>query len=464
MTSRRTSADGCLTVERIKSIKPSDTEIERNGVVRMPVGEFAQLCDRALLTLSKTVPDNALLRDALAYINHVGANHTMRGEPHPQQWLVDKLEAAVNAPRTEIAPPGILAAAEETISKGMSWIGGFICTGPEQEERKAGMVEECRATLASIRAIEACAPSSIADTKELESQRENLAILVRRLIIQVRHHDQDNGCAKAAMNYLCMKGLQGDPKRDVAALSHELPRSVVGAYNALSLAIATFYAKDERLLGYVTQLGEALKASPHNQLPINAAPQPAPAGEVDSGSRSADAAPSTEPRNEDRIAEDAIDLFLEYRDKHGHDEEAAKAAALNEFAEAASPEVRALEPTPSSIEPRVPDSEIAHMVKRLREPTFNTYVVVMGEAATMLEDMAASAPFAKRQTVKDHAIADKDVALYVHSLRAINTPWSHGCAELMKRIWQTSPSATPHRSSGVLPYSPMDTACIRPKP
>lgn len=36
---------------------------------------------------------SSLFRDALAYINHVGANHTMRGEPHPQQWLVDKLQA-----------------------------------------------------------------------------------------------------------------------------------------------------------------------------------------------------------------------------------------------------------------------------------------------------------------------------------------------------------------------------------
>jgi hypothetical protein len=54
-----------------------------------------------------------------------------------------------------------------------------------------------------------------------------------------------------------------------------------------------------------------------------------------------DAPPSSRGRTEDRIAEDAIDLFLEYRDKHGNDEDAAKAAALNEFAEARSPEVRA---------------------------------------------------------------------------------------------------------------------------
>lgn len=34
------------------------------------------------------------LDSALAYINHVGANHTMRGQPHPQQWLVENLESA----------------------------------------------------------------------------------------------------------------------------------------------------------------------------------------------------------------------------------------------------------------------------------------------------------------------------------------------------------------------------------
>lgn len=50
-------------------------------------------------------------------------------------------------------------------------------------------------------------------------------------------------------------------------------------------------------------------------------------------------------------AEAAIDLFLEYRDKHGHDEDAAKAAALNEFAEAESEEVRSAIAMPDS--PRV---------------------------------------------------------------------------------------------------------------
>src|SRR5690348_7469879 len=43
--------------------------------------------------------ENAALREAaepaLRYIQHVGANHTERGEPHPQRWIVDKLTAAL---------------------------------------------------------------------------------------------------------------------------------------------------------------------------------------------------------------------------------------------------------------------------------------------------------------------------------------------------------------------------------
>lgn len=31
---------------------------------------------------------------ALNYIRHVGANAVMRGQPHPQQWIVDGLELA----------------------------------------------------------------------------------------------------------------------------------------------------------------------------------------------------------------------------------------------------------------------------------------------------------------------------------------------------------------------------------
>ena|SRR3990167_774527 len=37
------------------------------------------------------------LESALRYIQHVGANHIMCGQPHPQQWIVDKLEEVIRA-------------------------------------------------------------------------------------------------------------------------------------------------------------------------------------------------------------------------------------------------------------------------------------------------------------------------------------------------------------------------------
>jgi hypothetical protein len=39
-----------------------------------------------------------MVEAALNYINHVGSNWTMRGEPHPQQWIVDGLAAFLAAP------------------------------------------------------------------------------------------------------------------------------------------------------------------------------------------------------------------------------------------------------------------------------------------------------------------------------------------------------------------------------
>ena len=39
------------------------------------------------------------LDDALRYIQHVGANHVMRGQPHPQQWLVENLQSAIKVIR-----------------------------------------------------------------------------------------------------------------------------------------------------------------------------------------------------------------------------------------------------------------------------------------------------------------------------------------------------------------------------
>ena len=41
---------------------------------------------------SKVAVPFEIYRGALNYIKHVGGNWTMRGEPHPQQWIVDGLE------------------------------------------------------------------------------------------------------------------------------------------------------------------------------------------------------------------------------------------------------------------------------------------------------------------------------------------------------------------------------------
>ena len=41
------------------------------------------------------------MRNALNYIKHVGSNQTMKGLPHPQQWIADQLEAALAAAPVE---------------------------------------------------------------------------------------------------------------------------------------------------------------------------------------------------------------------------------------------------------------------------------------------------------------------------------------------------------------------------
>ena len=45
--------------------------------------------------------DIRTLSAALAYIKHVGANHTMLGKPHPQQQIVDGLERMLKSPAPE---------------------------------------------------------------------------------------------------------------------------------------------------------------------------------------------------------------------------------------------------------------------------------------------------------------------------------------------------------------------------
>jgi len=55
--------------------------------------------DHMLQALSRQPSDMVLVpreiyEGALNYIRHVGANWTERGQPHPQQWIVDGLLAA----------------------------------------------------------------------------------------------------------------------------------------------------------------------------------------------------------------------------------------------------------------------------------------------------------------------------------------------------------------------------------
>lgn len=47
---------------------------------------------------SVSIPRDDLMA-ALNYIEHVGANWTMRGQEHPQKWIVDKLHAALDSSR-----------------------------------------------------------------------------------------------------------------------------------------------------------------------------------------------------------------------------------------------------------------------------------------------------------------------------------------------------------------------------
>ena len=54
------------------------------------MGKIEQL--RAELTKAREA-----IEPALRYIQHVGANAVMRGQPHPQQWIVDALESVMKS-------------------------------------------------------------------------------------------------------------------------------------------------------------------------------------------------------------------------------------------------------------------------------------------------------------------------------------------------------------------------------
>ena len=73
--------------------------------------EHNALMERAAATL-RASPSEAdrvsvpkdIYEGALNYIRHVGSNWTMRGEPHPQQWIVDGLERCGRSSQQEEKP------------------------------------------------------------------------------------------------------------------------------------------------------------------------------------------------------------------------------------------------------------------------------------------------------------------------------------------------------------------------
>jgi hypothetical protein len=60
---------------------------ETVALARAYMGMVDYCCEAEGVSVPKDIYEGAL-----CYIKHVGSNWTMRGEPHPQQWLVDGLE------------------------------------------------------------------------------------------------------------------------------------------------------------------------------------------------------------------------------------------------------------------------------------------------------------------------------------------------------------------------------------
>jgi hypothetical protein len=86
-------------------------------------------------------------------------------------------------------------------------------------------------------------------------------------------------------------------------------------------------------------------------------------GNQSAATPAAASAPSSTRRSEINIAEDAITLFLEYRDKHGHSEPSAMVYAVNEFSEA-----ELFEAAPSAR--GAPSAELIQATLLAQGPTF----------------------------------------------------------------------------------------------
>lgn len=70
----------------------------------------------------------ATVEAALNYIKHVGANHTMRGQEHPQAWLVRDLEGAIAFLdwRRTVPEAGLTEAEKDLMLLWCEWTGGHI--------------------------------------------------------------------------------------------------------------------------------------------------------------------------------------------------------------------------------------------------------------------------------------------------------------------------------------------------
>ena len=71
----------------VPSALTPDAQWQRNGIYVPLYQVQKRLGEAEGVSVPRTVYDAAL-----NYIRHVGANHVMRGDPHPQQWIVDGLE------------------------------------------------------------------------------------------------------------------------------------------------------------------------------------------------------------------------------------------------------------------------------------------------------------------------------------------------------------------------------------
>lgn len=126
-----------------------------------------------------TPSDQEMIESALRYIQHVGANHVMRGEAHPQQWIVDGLERilaqrsekqdnaldptstrrvaeqgqpAIGAPLSATAPNFIAAAEEYVKSHPDCWP-----SHPDKNDRLKQMIEDAPAgSMSNVRPDAGC--------------------------------------------------------------------------------------------------------------------------------------------------------------------------------------------------------------------------------------------------------------------------------------------------------------------